>query len=91
MKFSDGSTVEIPLPKDGKDGVDGKPGKDGKDGKPGPQGPKGEQGEVPSSSVGGIFGSIMKTLASLFTGPTLLGGFFGKLMDLLKNLSGLQI
>lgn len=82
VKFSDGSTVEIPLPKDGKDG---------KDGKPGPQGPKGEQGEVPSSSVGGIFGFIMKTLATLFTGPTLLGGFFSKIMDLLKTLSGMQI
>lgn len=90
VKFSDGSTVEIPLPKDGKDGMDGKPGKDGKDGKPGPQGPKGEQGEAPSSSVGGIFDSIMKALASLFTGPSLLGGFFSKIMDLLKTLSGMQ-
>lgn len=88
VKFSDGNTVEIPLPKDGKDGMEGKPGKDGK---PGPQGPKGEQGDASSSSVGGIFGSIMKTLASLFTGPSLLGGFFSKIMDLLKSLSGLQI
>ncbi len=82
VKFSDGNTVEIPLPKDGKDGMEGKPG---------PQGPKGEQGDASSSSVGGIFGSIMKTLASLFTGPSLLGGFFSKIMDLLKSLSGLQI
>ena len=94
VKFSDGSTVEIPLPKDGKDGQDGKDGRDGKDGKdaePAPKKPQEDQSDVSSSSAGGIFGSILKTLASLFTGPTLLGSFFSKIMDLLKTLSGMRI
>lgn len=94
VKFSDGSTVEIPLPKDGKDGQDGKDGRDGKDGKdaePAPKTPQEDQSDVSSSSAGGIFGSILKTLASLFTGPTLLGSFFSKIMDLLKTLSGMRI
>lgn len=94
VKFSDGSTVEIPLPKDGKDGQDGKDGRDGKDGKdaePAPKNPQEDQSDVSSSSAGGIFGSILKTLASLFTGPTLLGSFFSKIMDLLKTLSGMRI
>ena len=94
VKFSDGSTVEIPLPKDGKDGQDGKDGRDGKDGKdaePAPKKPQEDQSDVSSSSAGGIFGSILKTLASLFTGPTLLGSFFSRIMDLLKTLSGMRI
>ena len=84
MKFSDGSTVEIPLPKDGKDG---KNGKDGKDGKPGPQG---EPAPHSSSSFGGIIASFLKSLVNLSTGIPLIGGIIGKLLQFFESLTGMK-
>lgn len=84
VKFSDGSTVEIPLPKDGKDG---KNGKDGKDGKPGPQG---EPAPHSSSSFGGIIASFLKSLVNLSTGIPLIGGIIGKLLQFFESLTGMK-
>ena len=78
VKFSDGSTVEIPLPKDGKDGKDGKPG------------PQGEPAPHSSSSFGGIIASFLKSLVNLSTGIPLIGGIIGKLLQFFESLTGMK-